>query len=190
MSAALVLSGFDWWYFEHTRGALQELALPAAIIGFFVPVIAPVMLYAVGDLRKRAKIKVAGIILAQAEIIAWVISSIYKALTGRIQPEFFNYTQTADYSHNFNFGFLQHGIFWGWPSSHTAVAFALAAALIVFYPRSVAVRILAVLYALYIGLSVSVSIHWFSDFIAGAIVGSVAGVVVARQSRKRLIQYL
>jgi hypothetical protein len=36
----------------------------------------------------------------------------------------------------------------------------------------------ALLYAFYIGLGVSVTIHWFSEFVAGAITGSVVGIVV------------
>jgi membrane-associated phospholipid phosphatase len=52
---------------------------------------------------------------------------------------------------------------------------------VLLYPHKKWLRYAAVLYALYIGLGVSVSIHWFSDFAAGAIVGAVAGVVVARR---------
>jgi len=35
-------------------------------------------------------------------------------------------------------------------------------------------------YALYIGLGVSMTIHWFSDFLAGAIIGSAIGAVVGK----------
>ena len=38
----------------------------------------------------------------------------------------------------------------------------------------------AIAYALYIGVGVSMTIHWFSDFLAGAIIGSVIGVVVGK----------
>jgi membrane-associated phospholipid phosphatase len=37
---------------------------------------------------------------------------------------------------------------------------------------------LAIAYALYIGIAVSTTIHWFSDFAAGAIVGATTGTVV------------
>ena len=40
--------------------------------------------------------------------------------------------------------------------------------------------LLAITYALYVGISVSMTIHWFSDFVAGAIIGTVIGVVVGR----------
>jgi len=48
------------------------------------------------------------------------------------------------------------------------------------YPRSALVRSLALIYAFYIGLGVSINIHWFSDFVAGAIVGSLIGCVVGK----------
>jgi membrane-associated phospholipid phosphatase len=38
----------------------------------------------------------------------------------------------------------------------------------------------AIAYALYVGIGVSMTIHWFSDFVAGAIFGSVVGVVVGK----------
>ena len=38
----------------------------------------------------------------------------------------------------------------------------------------------AILYAFYVGIGVSMTIHWFSDFAAGAIIGSVIGAVVGK----------
>ncbi|MDB5225338.1 MAG: hypothetical protein JWL87_290 [Candidatus Adlerbacteria bacterium] len=181
----LVVSGFDWWYFTQTRSPyLFELTLPAAIGGFFVPIIVPVLWYGWGSWRKNRKAMLAAATLAQAQGLGWLISSVYKAFTGRIQPEFLTYTNMTDISHQFNFGFWQHGIFWGWPSSHTAVAFAGAAALIGMYPKNKVLAVVAGLYALYIGIGISVSIHWFSDFVAGAILGALVGTVVARQLKK------
>jgi F0F1-type ATP synthase assembly protein I len=37
---------------------------------------------------------------------------------------------------------------------------------------------LAIAYALYVGIGVSMTIHWFSDFVAGAIIGTMIGTVV------------
>jgi hypothetical protein len=44
----------------------------------------------------------------------------------------------------------------------------------------------ALLYSFYIGLGVSVTIHWFSEFVAGAIIGGVIGTVVGRSFRTKL----
>jgi membrane-associated phospholipid phosphatase len=76
-------------------------------------------------------------------------------------------------------------MFWGWPSSHTTVAFAMAACLITLYPGNKKLILFASLYAFYIGLGVSVTIHWFSEFVAGAIIGSVIGMVVGRSFKSK-----
>ena len=184
LTAVCVLSGFDWWYFQHTRGALfLSLALPAAIIGWFVPIIGSVGLYLWGEVRKRADTMLAAVAVAQASILGLLVSSFYKVFTGRQQPEFYTYTSSLDVSRDFNFGILQHGVFWGWPSSHVAVAFAMVTALMLMYQDNKFIRYLAPLYALYIVIGVSISIHWFSDALAGAIIGTLIGVVVARSFR-------
>jgi membrane-associated phospholipid phosphatase len=71
-------------------------------------------------------------------------------------------------------------MFWGWPSSHTTVAFAMAFAIFTLYPKQKWLGLLAIIYALYIGIGVSMTIHWFSDFLAGAIIGTIIGMVVGK----------
>ena len=102
-----------------------------------------------------------------------LISSFYKALTGRPGPRHFT-GPIIDASREFRFGFLRGGVFWGWPSSHTTVAFAMAIAIWKLFDSKV-VRLIALCLAFYIGMGVSLTIHWFSDFVAGAIIGAVIG---------------
>ncbi|MHB8660433.1 MAG: phosphatase PAP2 family protein [Minisyncoccota bacterium] len=182
-----VTSGLDWLYFESTRaGWFLTLGFPAALLGFFVPILLPVGLYIFGKRRESTILKNIAAALGQAAIIGWLVSSFYKAFTGRLQPELAVNFPHVDISRNFNFGFLKHGIFWGWPSSHTTVAFAMVATLVALYPRHKKIIALAIIYALYIGLGVSVTIHWFSDFVAGAIIGTIIGLVVGESYRARL----
>src|SRR6266404_5032806 len=47
-------------------------------------------------------------------------------------------------------------------------------------PRLSFLAVQAIAYALYVGVGVSMTIHWFSDFAAGAILGTVIGVVVGK----------
>jgi membrane-associated phospholipid phosphatase len=94
----------------------------------------------------------------------------------------------SDISHEFQFGFMRGGVFWGWPSSHTTVAFATMLTLITLYPKNVGLKVVAIIYALYVGFGVSMGIHWFSEFIAGMIIGSIIGVTVGRSFRERLAQ--
>lgn len=180
----IVMSGFDWWYFNVTRiHLLQNILFPAVIIGLVLPVILPVIFYIVGRAQKSERSIHTAYALFQTEIISYVISIFYKAITGRIPPLFID--SAIDISRKFNFGFLRNGIFWGWPSSHTTVAFAMAVTLITLYPRNKILKYGALLYALYVGLGVSISIHWFSEFIAGIIFGSIAGVVVGRYFKSK-----
>jgi membrane-associated phospholipid phosphatase len=86
----------------------------------------------------------------------------------------------ADLSHLFQFGFLRGGVFWGWPSSHTTIAFAMAATIFRLFPKQRWLGCVAITYAFYIGIGVSMTIHWFSDFLAGAIIGTVIGAVVGK----------
>ncbi len=181
LTYVFVVSGFDWWYFESTRGSyILTAAMSAALVGAFVPVALALGLYVVGKVKKNEHLTYTGAAVAQAGIMGLLLSSFYKAFTGRIQPPLHATTPPVDISHSFNFGFLKHGVFWGWPSSHTTVAFATAIALATMYPKNTTLRYAALAYAFYIGLGVSVSIHWFSDFVAGAILGTIIGVTVGR----------
>ena len=183
LTAVLVLSGFDWWYFTSQIPTVRMILFPAVIIGFFLPIILPIVLYLVGKIGNYKRMVCTAFALAQAAILGSLISSIYKAFTGRLQPDFRN--MTTDISHNFEFGFLRHGVFWGWPSSHTTIAFSMAFTLIFLYRGNRGVMAGALLYALYIGLGVATSIHWFSDFAAGALIGTAIGITVGNSYRER-----
>ncbi len=186
LTYSIVTSGFDWYYFVSTRlPPLRGLAFPAVRAGMIFPVLIPLILLAAASINRSSVIRNTAFALVQAAILGLVISSMYKAFTGRIPPpRSFAHAALIDNSHGFRLGFLRGGMFWGWPSSHTTVAFAMALALWQLYPENRPIRCLAILYALYIGLGVSITIHWFSEFIAGAIIGSVIGVVVGKSFHK------
>jgi len=188
LTVGIVMSGLDWSYYRATRnGTVQSLVRPALLLGTILPVLGTLLLLLVGELWKNRRLITTAWALGQAALLGYLVSCVYKAFTGRLPPPFHGFRMSAmnagslvDSSHGFQFGFLKGGIFWGWPSSHTTVAFAMAACLIALYPGNPRLRLLAALYALYIGLSVSVSIHWLSEFVAGAIIGSVVGTVVGK----------
>ena len=181
-TAVLVLSGLDWKYFEATRDpALFGVVIFAGAGGFLIPALMPAALFLFGQARKQAQLVELALLIVQAEIIAYLISIIYKAFTGRLQPNLV--VGDVDISHAFHFGFLQNGIFWGWPSSHTIVAFAGAYVL----ARSVRSRFLraaVITYAIIIGFGASIGFHWLSDVVAGALIGvAVASVVYTSRER-------
>ncbi len=179
----LVTTNIDWYYFINTRSTLLVyLSLPAAILGGLLPIIVPIYLILRGKIIKNFILENTGWAIGQAAVIGSIISSFYKFFSGRIQPNIHDVTNNI--SHNFEFGFFRHGIFWGWPSSHTTVAFAMAFSLILLFPKNKLLKISSFLYALCIGIGVSFSIHWLSDFVAGAIIGTIIGIVVAGSYKK------
>ena len=184
----LVTSGFDWWYYESTRNpALNGLALAAGGAGFVVPVVVPLGLYVIGRSRANLPLLFAGAAAAQAVIVASVVSAAYKAITGRSQPVVTYYLASPsdiDNSREFHFGFLRNGIFWGWPSSHTAVACAAAFALVLVI-RHKTVRIAALAFAGFIALGASIGFHWLSDVAAGSIMGTLIGAVIGKSFQSR-----
>jgi membrane-associated phospholipid phosphatase len=189
LTAVIVVTGFDWWWFEHTRDQLlQSWLFPAAIVGGLLPILVPAGFFLVKKFNT-------GFAVAQAALIGLAISSFYKIFTGRIPPPLHSSTfytlfsggvpstlrqSLGDISRQFEFGFFRDGAFWGWPSSHTTIAFAVAVTLFILYRGNRAVQWGALLVALYIGIGVSTNIHWFSEFVAGAIIGSVIGAVVGK----------
>jgi membrane-associated phospholipid phosphatase len=193
LTAGIVTSGLDWSYFLSTRGeTFVRLARPAIRLGAILPILGTLILLVIGAIRKNRRIIATAWALGQAALLGYVISCLYKAFTGRLPPPFRGFRMSAanegsalDSSHGFQFGLLKGGIFWGWPSSHTTVSFAMATCLITLYPRNKPLVFLALAYALYVGLGISVSIHWFSEFVAGAIIGSAIGRVVGGSFQAR-----
>jgi membrane-associated phospholipid phosphatase len=178
LTLILVTSGFDWRYFASTRNPiLRWWMFPAVVIGGLLPFALPLLLLAIGSISRSARTTLAGWAVGQAELIGAVVAAAYKAVTGRAHP---SHGVGADMSHIFRFGFLRGGVFWGWPSSHTTIAFAMAVTLFRLLPKQRWLGYLAITYALYIGLGVSITIHWFSDFLAGAIIGTAIGAVVGK----------
>jgi membrane-associated phospholipid phosphatase len=178
LTAVLVRSGFDWQYYLATRSpALRSWMWPAVVIGMFLPICLPLILLAIGFAARNAKVILTGWAVGQAELLGALVVVAYKAFTGRAHPA---HHAGDDISRVFHFGWMRGGVFWGWPSSHTTIAFAMAVTVFTLFPKRRWLGWLAILYAFYIGIGVSMTIHWFSDFAAGAIIGSVIGVVVGR----------
>ena len=180
----LVWSGFDWRYFLITRNPeLRHWMWPAVVMGMSLPICLPLILLAVGFIARNAKTILTGWAVCQAELLGALIVVAYKAFTGRVHPP---HEVGVDISHVFHFGFLRGGVFWGWPSSHTTIAFAMAVTVCTLWPKQWWLGIVAILYAFYIGFGVSTTIHWYSDFVAGAIIGSVVGMVVGKSFAKNI----
>jgi membrane-associated phospholipid phosphatase len=188
LTVALVVSGFDWQYFQWTRSPLLRSWLwPAVAIGGLLPIVLPLILLLLGILARSAPTRLVGWAVAQAEIIGGILAAGYKAITGRAHP---GHGVSMDLTHVFKFGLLRGGVFWGWPSSHTTIAFAMAVTVFMLFPKQRWLGYLAIAYAFYIGFGVSMTIHWFSDFVAGALVGTAAGLAVGISFSSNQAQHL
>ena len=184
LTIVILKSGIDWYYFLAVRDPLlNSIFSPAIAIGFVLPIFIPIILIIVGKIKKSNKVSVIGWSLAQAVVIGSIISSTYKAFTGRVQPDLLDLIN--DSSNSFQFGFWEHGIISGWPSSHTTIAFAMVFALISVYPKHKTLATISIIYAFYIGIGVSFEVHWFSEFVSGLIIGTVIGLTVGRSYSKK-----
>ncbi|MFZ0828873.1 MAG: phosphatase PAP2 family protein [Verrucomicrobiia bacterium] len=178
LTVILVTSGFDWHYYLATHDPmLRSWIWPAVGIGGLLPIVLPLFLIVVGFIIQNSRAIQTGWAVGQAALLGSLISSAYKAFTGRVHPA---HVAGEDISHVFRFGVLRGGIFWGWPSSHTTIAFAMAVTIFTLCPKQRWLGWVAILYAFYVGIGVSMTIHWFSDFAAGAIIGSIIGAVVGK----------
>jgi membrane-associated phospholipid phosphatase len=178
LTFVLVACGGDWAWFCFTRSPeLRSCMFPAVVIGQLMPIVLPLYLLLIGTVVGNPALTRIAWAAGQAAFLGWFIASLYKAFTGRDHPP---HAIAVDTSHAFHFGFLRGGIFWGWPSSHTTTAFAVSVALFALLPQKKWLGIAAIAYAFYIGFGVSMTIHWFSDFVAGAIIGTVIGVTVGK----------
>jgi hypothetical protein len=194
LTVGIVTSGGDRAYYLATRRVIFFwLAMPAIGFGTLLPLLIPLGLLVAGGIEKKRRLITTGWAVGQAALLGWMVASAYKAFTGRMHPPMdwrggaAAAANLIDTSHGFRFGFMRGGVFWGWPSGHTTVAFATMVCLVTLYPKNKPLVIGALLYAFYVGLSVSVSIHWLSEFVAGAIIGSVIGTVVGRSFKSILV---
>jgi len=91
-----------------------------------------------------------------------------------------NIWRLAKLIHVFHFGLLRSEMVSGWPSGHTIIAFAMSVTLFWLFPQKRWLGAASLLYAFYVGLSVSMTVHWFSDFASGIIFGIIVGTTVGR----------
>ena len=184
-----VISGFDWYYYLTTQNSeLQAFLFPAIILGGLLPIVLPAALLLAGKITGDMRTLNTAFAVIQSALLGLMVSSFYKIFTGRIQPPHYCSGKITDISRNFEFGFFRHGIFWGWPSSHTTVAFAVAVTLLILYPKNRLIQYSAIFTAFYIGIGVSTNIHWFSDFLAGVIIGSVIGSIVGKSFLGKVVE--
>jgi membrane-associated phospholipid phosphatase len=179
-------TGWDWKWrdvpYHNTR--IADGGRPGLYVGYIIPAIAPVAAYLTGRTLKNEKLQIAGVALAQSVLLTMGIQSSLKMISGRALPGIVTDldqtrdSRTNDFSGEFNW-FNMNPI-GGWPSSHTASAFAAAATVAEIYDNSLVLKIVAYSYAALIGFGVTLNVHWASDAVAGALMGYAIGKTVGR----------
>ncbi len=179
----LIYSGIDWKWFQFFtfREQYQYVLVSAALIGLFMPIIGPVILYTGLRNRDDRQFKT-GYSLIQVVIIALLISSLMKACTGRPHPGFLSGPKYVDFSNVFHFSFLQGGMNYGWPSGHLMTTFSMIFCIIRRNQRNRVLLAICCSYGLFMLFGVSATIHWLSDSFAGAIIGILIGYTVDDQA--------
>ena len=182
-TVTLIATNTDWnWYrYTYKNRWIYNTGYSAFYAGNVLPYVIPVGIYSLGRIEKNSDLQITALTLGQAAISGFSISILLKIITGRVPPV--NLPDPDDINGDFRFGFLKGGIDNGWPSSHTCTAFAMASSLAALYPDNIYIKIGAYTYATYIGLGVSTNVHWFSDVVAGALIGYAIGTNVGRSFR-------
>ncbi|GHV60348.1 hypothetical protein AGMMS49587_01350 [Spirochaetia bacterium] len=187
-----IKTGWDWKWrnIAYENDWLSGFGIPGLYIGYVVPGIAPLAAYITGRIIKNEKLQIAGLALTQSLVLTFGIQSVLKMSTGRALPGIVNEldhtrnSRTDDFSDEFNW--FNMDFVGGWPSGHTANAFSAAATIAEIYHDNLALKIGVYTYAALMGFGKSVSVHWASEVIAGALIGYAIGKTVGKSYRKLL----
>ena len=186
---AMIETGIDW-DLRNAAGKsdlFMNLGMPALLAGNLVPVLTPLTFYIAGKVYDDNRMVSTAAALSQALIITLSIQSPLKMITGRPSTELPINTwgavrerspRTDDFSNEFDWFNMNFGV--GWPSGHTATAFAAAAVLAELYDDKPVLVIGAYAWAICMGISMATSVHWGSDVLAGALIGQAVGKTVGR----------
>lgn len=169
--------GIDAWVNAGARASDRVVSIawsaPAVLIGLVAPGLVPgLLLVRRGFADPRARTVLAAV------LAALIVNLLLKALTGRSSPEAVVPEDLLQRSQSFAFGLLRGGILEGWPSGHAMTNTALAAGVWVAW-KDVRARVACISWAMWVVLAVVLGIqgevHWFSDGVAGALLGWVIG---------------
>jgi membrane-associated phospholipid phosphatase len=185
-------TGIDWKWrnIVYNNTSLSNWGRPGIYIGYVVPAITPVIAYIVGRSMKNEKLQITGLALVQSLVLTFAIQTPLKMITGRVLPgiitelDHAKNSRSDDFSGKFNW--FNMNFIGGWPSGHTANAFAVAATISEIYKDNIWLKIGVYSYAALIGFGVTLDVHWVSETIAGALIGYAVGKTLGRGFSKLL----
>lgn len=186
----LIYSGVDARVHEAFKETDVNWFLPGVSAGYLLPFISLPM-YAQGRAGHNDRTVGAAYTIAQTSIITLTTVSLLKSFTGRPAPDAGSNVSAYEQSKEFNFGFLNRGIYDGWPSGHMATITSIASSMIHYYPEQTWIKWLGYSSMAYTLTLISVEhhaqFHWFSDGVAGGLMGWAIGKTVGSNMRASLL---
>lgn len=186
VTPALIYSGVDARVHDAFKDTDVNWFLPGVSAGYLLPFIS-LPLYAEGRAVGNDRTVGAAYAIAQTSIITLTTVSLLKSFTGRPAPDAGSDVSSYEQSKEFNFGFLNRGIYDGWPSGHMATITSIASSMIHYYPEQTWLHVLGYASMTYTLALISVEhhaqFHWFSDGVAGGLMGWAIGKTVGSNMR-------
>lgn len=189
-STCLLVAGnvdYEVEHFFNTHPGYGQYSRGVFITGEYLPFIAGGSLLLYAGAAKNKEALGASFAVIQASIIELMYNTALKAITGRPGPDWRHDSDMKALSKTFRFGFLRGGVFWGWPSGHTATTTAVVSALMGYYPNGTWLKVAGfglIAYTIYAVSSVNRGgMHWFSDAIAAALMSYAIGFTVGKYYR-------
>lgn len=176
-------------YFRNHRAFSRKLH-PVVVTGSLLTPLAGGLCYLSGAAGSDPELEGLGSALLQAQVITSLYGLVLKGLTGRPHPDPNTGEDMRKLSRRFRFGFLRGGLFWGWPSGHTASTMALVSTMTAYYPQNTWIKIGGAVLMGYTIVGVSAvgggHMHWFSDAVAAAFMTYAIGHTVGRYYHSRV----
>lgn len=174
-------------HFFNTNPQYGEYGRGVFVTGQYLPFIVGGSLLMYSGAAHNKETLGAAFAVIQASIIELMYNTALKAFTGRPGPDWRHHTDMESLSKTFRFGFLRGGVFWGWPSGHTATTTAVVSSLMGYYPHSTWLKVAGlglIAYTIFAVTSVNGGgMHWLSDAVAAALMSYAVGSTVGKYYR-------
>ncbi len=189
-STCLLVAGnvdYDVEHYSNTHPEIGAFGRGVFITGQYLPFIAGGSLLMYAGAAHDKEVLGASFAVIQASLLELMYNTALKAITGRPGPDWRHNADMESLSKTFRFGLLRGGVFWGWPSGHTAATTAVVSSLIGYYPNSTWLKVAGFGLVAYTIFAVSTvnrgGMHWFSDAIAAALMSYAIGSTVGKYYR-------
>jgi membrane-associated phospholipid phosphatase len=187
----IIKSGLDSGIHNAVKSDSHTYMFPGAVIGSeAVAAGIAYPLYHIGKKDLDYETLAAAYVIVDSALLTLATVSVLKFFSARTPPDIHSAKSAQELSEEFSFGFGRRGIFTGWPSGHVSHTVAVTSALAHYYPEKTWLKWTGVGLSTYMVATVSTfrsgQMHWFSDAVAGAMMGYAIGSTVGKKSRERL----